>query len=247
MDKVLYLAMSGARENMRSQHAHSNNLANANTTGFKADLAQARAMPVYGEGEASRVYAMSERPATDVTPGVLQQTGRDLDVAIEGDGWFGVLGPNGQELYTRYGEFRVNELNQLVTAGGIQVMGNGGIPITLPAHEKLDIGGDGIISIQPLGQGPESLAAVNQIKVVNPEPGTLFKGTDGFMRSGSPDPLPLATDVKVVSGFLEASNVNSVSELTSIIGLSRQFEMQINMMTKAEENSTTAARILQLQ
>ncbi len=248
MDKVLYLAMSGARENMRSQHAHSNNLANVNTTGFKTDLAQARAMPVYGEGMPSRVYAMSERPATDTTSGVLTPTGRELDVAIEGDdGWFAVINANGQEVYTRSGEFAINELNQLVTAGGVPVMGNGGIPITLPAFEKLDIGGDGTITVQPLGEGPEALAVVDRIKLVNPDPGTLFKGPDSFMHSGNPVPLPPANDVKVVSGFLETSNVNSVSELTSIISLSRQYEMQVKMMKTAEENSTAAARILQLQ
>lgn len=101
MDKVLYLAMSGARENMLAQQTHANNLANANTTGFKSDLAQARAMQVFGEGHASRVYAQTERPATDLTHGTLIETGRMLDVALAGrrlddcskTGWYGRLYP----------------------------------------------------------------------------------------------------------------------------------------------------------
>ncbi|GGK72617.1 flagellar basal body rod protein FlgF [Amphritea balenae] len=247
MDKVLYLAMSGARENMRSQQAHANNLANATTTGFKADFAQARAMRVMGEGHESRVYAMAERPATNTASGTLMQTGRSLDVAVDGDGWIAVMNANGEEAYTRQGELQVNQFNQLVTGSGVRVMGNGGIPITLPPFEKLDIAGDGTITIKPLGEGAADLAILDQIKLVKTEPGELFKSTDGLMHTGNNQPLLPANDVKLQSGFLESSNVNSISELTSVIDLARQFEMHVKMMKTAEENSSAAARILQLQ
>lgn len=247
MDKVLYLAMSGARETMRSQQAHASNLANATTTGFKSDFAQARAMQVYGEGHASRVYAMAERPGTNVSTGTLIQTGRDLDVAVGGDGWIAVMDANGQEAYTRAGELQVNQFNQLVTGGGRAVMGNGGIPITLPPFEKLEIGGDGTITIRPLGEGAAELAVLDRIKLVKDNDGSLFKGTDGLMHTGNNQPLPLANDVQLRGGYLESSNVNSVTELTSIIELSKQFEMQVKMMKNAEENSSAAAKILQLQ
>ena len=247
MDKVLYLAMSGARENMRSQQAHANNLANATTTGFKADFAQARAMQVYGEGYESRVYAMAERSGTNNASGTLIQTGRSLDVAVDGEGWIAVLDGNGNEAYTRAGELQVNEFNQLIANGGVPVMGNGGIPITLPPFEQLDIGGDGTITIRPLGEGAQELAILDRIKLVRAEPSELFKGADGLMHSGKNQPLLPANDVKLRSGFVESSNVNSISELTSVIDLARQFEMHVKMMKTAEENSSAAARILQLQ
>ncbi len=246
MDKVLYLAMSGARENMLAQQSHANNLANANTTGFKSDLAQARAMQVFGEGHASRVYAQTERPATDVTSGTLIDTGRKLDVAVAGDGWLSVIRADGTEGYTRAGSLQINAANQLVTGSGLPVMGNGGIPITLPPFENIDISTNGIITIRPLGENAAELLVADQLKLVNPDPKTLFKGPDGLMTTGGQEPLLPDPNVRVRSGYIESSNVNAVSELTGIISSSRQFEMQIKMMKTAEENSETAASILKM-
>lgn len=246
MDKVLYLAMSGARENMLAQQAHANNLANANTTGFKADLAQARAMQVFGEGHASRVYAQTERPATDTTHGTLIETGRKLDVALAGDGWLTVIKPDGTEGYTRGGKLQINAANQLVTGSGLPVMGNGGTPIVLPPFENIDISTNGIITLKPLGENAAELLVADQLKLVNPDPQTLFKGTDGLMITGNDLPAEIDPNVRIRSGYIEASNVNAVSELTGIITSSRQFEMQIKMMKTAEENSEAAAAILKI-
>ena len=246
MDKVLYLAMSGARENMLAQQAHANNLANSTTTGFKSDMAQARAMQVFGEGHASRVYAQTERPATDVSTGTLIETGRKLDVAIAGDGWFSVMRPDGTEGYTRAGDLQINAANQLVTGSGLPVMGNGGIPVVLPPFENVDIATDGTITVRALGENAAELLVADQIKLVNPDPKTMFKGPDGLMTVGAADPLLPDLNVRLRSGYLESSNVNAVSELTGIITSSRQFEMQIKMMKTAEENSESAASILKL-
>ncbi|WP_299183731.1 flagellar basal body rod protein FlgF [uncultured Neptuniibacter sp.] len=246
MDKVLYLAMSGARENMLAQQAHANNLANANTTGFKSDLAQARAMQVFGEGHASRVYAQTERPATDTSSGTLIETGRQLDIAIAGDGWMSVIRADGTEGYSRAGSLQINAANQLVTGSGLPVMGNGGIPITLPPFEQIEIATNGIITLRPLGEGTAELLVADQIKLVNPDPKTLFKGPDGLMTSGDAVPLQADQNVRIRSGFLESSNVNAVSELTGIISSSRQFEMQVKMMKTAEENSEAATSILKI-
>lgn len=246
MDKVLYLAMSGARENMLAQQAHANNLANSTTTGFKSDMAQARAMQVFGEGHASRVYAQTERPATDISTGTLIETGRKLDVAIAGDGWFSVMRPDGTEGYTRAGDLQINAANQLVTGSGLPVMGNGGIPVVLPPFENVDIATDGTITVRALGENAAELLVADQIKLVNPDPKLMFKGPDGLMTTGAADPLLPDPNVRLRSGYLESSNVNAVSELTGIITSSRQFEMQIKMMKTAEENSESAAAILKL-
>ncbi len=245
MDKLLYVSMTGARENLAAQQVHANNLANVTTTGFKADLEQARAMRVLGDGFESRVYAMSERPATDTTASTLIQTGRDLDVAIDGSGWIAVLGPDGQEAYTRGGELQINAANQLVTGSGLPVMGSGNVPISIPPAEKIQIANDGTITILPLGDEATDLAQIDQIKLVNPEQ-PLFKGADGLMRADNFEALPAAQDVFLRSGYIESSNVNAVGEMTAIISLSRQFELQINMMKTAEENSSAATEILSL-
>lgn len=246
MDKVLYLAMSGARENMRAQQAHANNLANATTTGFKSDLAQARAMQVFGEGHASRVYAQTERPATDLTTGTLMETGRQLDIAIAGEGWIAVQRPDGTEGYTRAGKLQINAANQLVTGSGLPVMGNGGIPVVLPPFQSIDVATNGTITVRPLGENATELVVADQIKLVNPDPQTLFKGPDGLMTTGNNEGIENDLNVRIRSGYLESSNVNAVSELTGIISTSRQFEMQIKMMKTAEANSESAASILKL-
>lgn len=246
MDKVLYIGMTGARENMLAQQAHANNLANATTTGFKADMAQARAMQVFGEGHASRVYAMTERPATDLDSGTLMQTGRQLDIAVQGDGWIAIQTPDGKEAYTRSGELQVDSLGRVVTGSGLPVIGNGGEPIVLPPFEQIEIANNGSITVRPQGEGATELILVDSIKLVKPEAGSLFKGLNGLMRTDTQTPLLPALDVEIRSGYLESSNVNGVHELTSMITLARQFEMHIKMMKTAEENSSAATQILKL-
>lgn len=246
MDKLLYVSMTGARESMLAQQLHANNLANSTTTGFKADLEQARSMRVLGEGYPSRVYAMTERPGTDTSAGTLMHTGRQLDVAVEGKGWIAVQGPDGKEAYTRSGKLQINAANQLVTGSGLPVMGNGNIPITIPPAQKIDIGGDGEITIRPLGDNAANVALVDRIKLVTPDPKTMFKGEDGLMHVDNNQPQTASQDVTLRAGYLESSNVNAVSEMTSIISESRHFEMQVKMMKTAKDNSTAAAKILQL-
>ena len=246
MDKMLYLAMTGARENMNAQQIRANNLANVTTTGFKQDFEQARSMRVFGDGQASRVYAMAESPGTNRAAGTMQQTGRDLDIAVVDGGWIAVQAPNGTEGYTRAGELQITAANQLVTGSGLPVLGIGGNPIVIPPAEKIQIANDGAITIRPEGDAAAELALIDVIKIVELDPATSFKATDGLMRTNDQQPLAPMLDPQVRSGFIETSNVNAVEELTSIISLSRQYEIQVKMMKTAEENSTSAARVLQL-
>lgn len=244
MDKLLYLSMTGATQSMLAQTAHANNLANVNTTGFKSDLAQARAMPVIGAGFQSRVYAMTERPATDLSAGANNSTGRELDVAIQGSGWIAVQASDGGEAYTRAGELHVDAVGQLRTGSGLPVLGDGG-PIVLPPSSKIEIGADGTVTVRVEGSQARELAVVDRIKLVNPDPQTLSKGQDGLLRVNGGADAAIDPLVRLKSGYVETSNVNAVNELTSLIDLSRRFEMNIKMMKSAEENAAAAARVLQ--
>ncbi|MDH4553504.1 flagellar basal-body rod protein FlgF [Pseudomonas sp. BN607] len=245
MDKMLYVAMTGASQNALAQKAHANNLANVSTMGFQRDLEQARSMPVFGESLPSRAYAMTERPATDFDHGPLVETGRDLDVAVDGDGWIAVQAADGSEAYTRTGSLNIDALGVLRTGSGLAVLGNGG-PIAIPPEEKVEIGQDGTISIRSLGESPAVMAEVDRIKMVKPDLASLTKGTDGLIRTRDGQPAAADATVKVVSGFQEGSNVNAVDEMTSIMALSRQFELQVKMMTAAKENDESMARVLQM-
>ena len=248
MDKALYIGMSGAKQNMLAQQAHANNLANVSTTGFKKDFSQARSMPVFGEFHPTRAYAMTERPGTDLSAGALIDTGRKLDVAVEGEGWLAIQNDQGEEVFTRSGSLQIDVNGLVRLANGELVLGNGG-PVALPPFDNVQIGVDGTISVIPVGGPPNQLVEVDRLKLVNPPPDALEKGLYGHMRR-KPDqaidsPEPPDANLRVVSGFLESSNVNAVEEMISNLQLSRQFEMQVKVMTTANDNSEAAARLLQ--
>lgn len=243
MDRMLYVAMSGARETLIAQGNASNNMANANTTGFLADLNQFRSMPVFGNGHPTRVYALDERPQSDFSHGTIQQTGRDLDVAVKDGGWIAVQAADGGEAYTRRGDLRVDANGVLRNGAGLPVMGNSG-PIALPPYDAIQIGTDGTISIRPKGAAASELAVIDRIKLVAPQYDSMVKGEDGLMRLKQGGEAPAAFDQRLVSGALESSNVNIVNEMVSMIELARRFEMQIKLMKTAEETATSASSVV---
>lgn len=248
MDRALYIAMSGAKQNTLGQAAHANNLANASTTGFRSDYTQSRAMGVFGDYFPTRAYAMTERPASDFREGPLVETGRNMDVAIEGEGWFAVMGPDGKEAYTRAGDLSVDPAGRLINGSGLQLIGDGG-PVVLPEFQSIEISKAGIVTIQPLGENPAAVAEPVQLKLVNPDPQQLEKGEDGLFRFRDPQAGDANADpsISLVGGFVEGSNVNAVTELTSLISLNRQYEMQVKLMKRVDENSAATTQILSNQ
>ncbi|MGR9051433.1 MAG: flagellar basal-body rod protein FlgF [Gammaproteobacteria bacterium] len=246
MDRSLYIAMTGAKETLSAQAANANNLANTQTTGFKADFEQFRSMPVFGPGYPSRVYALTERPGVDLASGPMQTTGRALDVAIEGEGWIAVQGPDGGEAYTRAGDLRVTPAGQLQTGTGLPVIGNNG-PIVIPPSQKTDIGRDGTISIIPLGSNAATLATIDRVKLVNPSLKDLEKSSDGllYLKQGTP-PAVADANVRLAQGALEGSNVNAIDAMVEMIELSRNFELQTEMMRQTNDNSEAAARLMRM-
>lgn len=245
MDRMLYVAMSGARETALAQARNTHNLANASTTGFKASLDAFESLPVAGPGQPTRTYAQTRDLPVDFTPGPLQATGRDLDVAVNGDGWIAVQAPDGTEAYTRAGDLRVDSVGLLTTGSGLQVLGDGG-PIAIPPFETLEVGNDGTISIRPLGQDANALAFVDRIKLVNPDPAELVRGEDGLIRHTEDLAQPADAGVTLIGGMLESSNVNTVEAMVRMIDLARQFEMQVNLMKTAEDNDAASAGLLRV-
>jgi flagellar basal-body rod protein FlgF len=245
MDKMLYIAASGARQIFKAQAINTQNLANASTTGFQADLAAMQSMPVFGYGYPSRVFASAQGVGVDPGKGAIQRTGRELDVALSGDGWIAVQAPDGSEAYTRAGDLRVSPSGMLETGAGHPVMGDGG-PILVPDSEKLEIGSDGTVSVLPLGQSPSTMATIGRIKIVNPDPQGLAKGEDGLLRmkDGSiPEP---ASDVTLVSGALESSNVNLVEAMTNMIELSRKFEAYVKLLDTARDLDAASSEVMNI-
>jgi len=244
MDNMLYISMTGARETSMAQATAANNLANAKTTGFKADLAQFRAMPVYGDGLPSRAFAMTERPGYNFDQGAVITTGRNLDIAIAGEGWFVTQNEQGEEMLTRRGDLKISANGELLNGLDQPVMGDGG-PIALPPFEKIDIAKDGSITILPLGAEANAVAIIDRIKMVKPDPATLEKSEKGLFKSIDGEAFVADAAVTLESGVLESSNVSVVEELTNMINLSRQFEVQVKLMGSVEENGRALDRLLQ--
>lgn len=248
MDRSLYIAMNGAKQTLLAQTANANNLANAQTTGFKSDLEQFRAMPAFGPGYPSRVYAMSERPGSDMSSGGMQTTGRDLDVAINGNGWFAVQAADGGEAYTRAGDLRITPEGLLENGAGQKLIGESGQPIAIPPVQKLEIGRDGTISIIPLGSNATATVLVDRIKMVNPGNENLEKREDGLMhlkQAGGP-PVQADANINLIQGALEGSNVNALSAMVEMIELSRNFELQSKVMKTADDNAAVSAKLMQM-
>ena len=245
MDHLIYTAMNGAKQVMERQGTNNHNLANLSTTGFRADYDASMALPVYGPGHPSRVYTQDSTIGVDYTQGATVHTGRDLDVAVGGDGFLAVQGRDGTEAYTRAGDLRVSAEGFLETGAGHMVMGNGG-PIALPRYEKLDNGADGTVSSIPLGQTETEIAVIDRIKLVNPAQGDLEKGEDGLLRMKNGDIADADAEVTLMTGSLEGSNVNAVSSLVTMIELSRQFEMHIKILKAAEEADKSSAKVVSM-
>ncbi len=245
MDRMLYVAMNGASQTLQAQAVNSHNLANVSTAGFRQDLAAFRSMPVFGDGLPSRVYAMEERPGVDDTVGPMTSTGRDLDVAIHGEGWLAVQAPDGGEAYTRAGDLRISAAGILTTGAGHPVLGNAG-PVAIPPAQKLEIGTDGTISIHPLGEPATTLVELDRLRLVKPAFDDLVKGPDGLMRRGDGEPAAPDATVKLTTGVLEGSNVNVVEALVNMIDLARQYELQVKAMATAQDNAAATAQLMRL-
>ncbi len=245
MDEMIYLAMTGAKQTEYAQAINTNNLANVSTTGFRADLHSFSSVPIEGPGVETRINAVVDSYGTDFSQGAIATTGRDLDVAVRGEGFIAVQAADGTEAYTRAGDLRVEAGGLLSTGAGHLVMGNGG-PVAIPPNSSLLIGGDGTISIQPLGQGPETLGIVDRIKLVNPDTALLQKGSDGLLRMADDQVAAADASVSLISGALEQSNVNVAKTLVNMIELARQYEMQVNVIKQSEENADAAAQMMSL-
>lgn len=240
MDRLIYLSMAGAKANMQRQDVLANNLANASTPGFRAELHAFRAVPVQGSGASTRVYALETTPGYDASPGVIANTGRPLDVAMRGNAWLAVQGLDGTEAYTRGGSLEVGADGTLLTRNGLQVMGDGG-PIQVPANSEVSIAADGTVSAR--GANGRN-TAVGRLKLVTPE-APMNRGADSLFRAADGE-LPADATARLQDGALEGSNVSPVETMVAMISAARQFEAQMRMLQTAEGNEKAAAQLLSM-
>lgn len=243
MDKLLYVAMSGAKQAFATQAVINHNVANAATTGFRADLHAMASRPIWGAGYPTRVNPLLTGGEWDRGGGAQQTTGRDLDVAVRGAGFIAVQSRDGTEAYTRAGDLQLDAEGQLVTASGHPVLGQQG-PIVIPDSTRIEIGGDGTISIVAQGQGPETVSAIDRIKLVRPDADQLSKGVDGLLRLPEGQAADADSSVQIASGTIEDSNVNIAEAMIDMILVARHYEAQVRMMDMANENAGATQRLV---
>ncbi|MES2077632.1 MAG: flagellar basal-body rod protein FlgF [Pseudomonadota bacterium] len=245
MDRLVYTAMTGARHILEQQASTANNLANATTTGFRAQLDSFRAVPVVAEGLPTRTFVVDSTVGADLRAGPIQTTGRNLDVALRGEGWIAVQSADGSEAYTRNGSLRVNQNGLLETTSGQTLQGDGG-PIAIPPESNVTIGGDGTVSVISTDTKPGPSNVLGRIKLVNPDGKSLVRGDDGLFRLKSGVAAENDPAVRLVDGALEGSNVNPVDAMVNMISLARSFETQMSLLKNAENNAAKASQILAL-
>lgn len=247
MDRLIYTALSGASQILARQSVAANNLANAATTGFKAQLSAYRAVPVNGSGLATRAITAETTPRADLSPGPIEHTGRSLDVAIDGPGWLAVQAADGSEAYTRDGNLQIDSTG-LLKSGGHPVLSNNGQPVVLPLNATVTIADDGTISALGGGEQPNTIAQVGQLKLVGSAGNGMIRGGDGLFRPDSPNGtagvLQPDDTMRVASGSLEGSNVSATEAMVGMIGDARQFEMQMKMLSTADDNARDANKLL---
>ncbi|MDT0140431.1 flagellar basal-body rod protein FlgF [Acidovorax sp. PRC11] len=244
MDHIIYTSMTGASAAAQRQAVLANNLANASTNGFRAEMSTFRAVPVQGDGSKTRVFALEATSGHVQTPGPVQRTGRNLDAMAVGNAWFAVQGLDGTEAYTRNGSFEVTAEGQLRTSNGLTVLSDGGGPIDVPPGADVSLGSDGTITARVAGQ---QATPIGRLKLATPTlEDPLKRGDDALFRPASGDPMPNDPNGRLLSGALEGSNVNAVESMVGMISASRQFEAQMRLLQTAENNDKTAAQLLNL-
>jgi flagellar basal-body rod protein FlgF len=244
MDRMIYIGLAGARQALEQQASVANNMANASTPGFRAQINSFRAVPVTGEEMGTRAMVVATTPGADMSAGPLTQTGRALDVAVRGDGWLTVQMPDGSEAYTRLGSLQVGAEGQITTMNSRPVMGDAG-PLVVPPGSSLVVGGDGVITAIGAGDPVAGAAEVGRLKLVNPANADLVRGDDGLFRMQAGRPAPQADPgVRLQAGALEGSNVNPVEVMVQMISNARRFEMQMKTVQTAESNDQQANKLL---
>lgn len=245
MDRLIYTAMTGAKHILDQQATNSHNLANATSTGFRAQVDSFKAVPVIGAGMPTRTFVIDATVGADFRPGSIQTTGRALDVAVQGEGWLTVQRADGTEGFTRNGALKINENGVLQTATGLNVMGDGG-PISIPPDVAVSIAKDGTISTVNYGTLPGPSNVLGRLKLVNPDATNLERKSDGLFGTRDNSTVEADASVSIASGALEGSNVNVVDAMVNMISLARQFETQMKLIQSAENNATKASQLFSL-
>jgi flagellar basal-body rod protein FlgF len=245
MDRLIYTALSGMNDSMVRQRAIASNLANAQTTGFRAEMFESTPVAINGQGLPVRTMVTGGILAADMTPGTIVATGRDLDVALSGESLLAVQAADGGEAYTRRGDLSISPAGLLVNGEGRPVIGSGG-PITLPLGSKLTISPDGSLLVADPASPESPPQPLDRIKLASWRGSPVVKGLDGLFRVNGGGVLPADEAARLHSGSLEQSNVDPTRVLVEMVEAQRLFDMRTKLVSTARELDEGSAGLMRL-
>ena len=245
MDRVIYTSLTAMRGSMARQTAIANNLANAQTPGFRADLAEAQTLWLHGSGADSRAVSSEEVVGADMRAGTITATGRDLDIAMALDAMLVVQAPNGEEAYTRRGDLQVSPSGLLTTGDGHPVQGAQG-PVTIPPADSNKIDQEGRVFIVPAGGDPENPQEVDRLRLATPMGSEIVKGLDNLFRVKGGGILPDDPEARVITRSIEGSNVTATVALVDMIEASKAWDSQLKLISDARDMDSATANLMAL-
>ncbi len=245
MDRLIYTAMSGLTESMTQQQVIANNMANAQTTGFRAEMAYAT--PVTLKGSALEVRAMTdgEVHGADMKPGAITQTGQPLDIALSGDNMLALQAADGSEVYTRRGDLAIASSGVLQNGDGLPVVGSGG-PITVPVGAKVSIGPDGAVLVANPAAPEAPPVPVDHLKIVSTAGSRIGKTVAGQFAVIGGGALPADDEAKVTPGALEQSNVDPSAVMVGMVDAQRLFEIRTKLVSTAKDVDESGASLMKI-
>jgi flagellar basal-body rod protein FlgF len=246
MDRLIYTAYSGMRGALAAQSAIANDLANANTIGYRADRVAFEAETLKA-GNAFQVRSQANVGVkdADMTAGAVIQTGRPLDLSVNGRAMIAVQAEDGSEAYTRRGDLMISPSGMLQTGDGHLVLGNGG-PISIPASANVSITADGTVQMVQQGGDPNNPETVDRIKLVSTDGSKIHKSIDGLFRAVDGGNLPPDIDARVTTGTLEQSNVSSAQMMIEMIENQRSFDIRSKLLTTARDLDTDGSALMRI-
>ncbi|EKT58560.1 flagellar basal body rod protein FlgF [Providencia sneebia] len=248
MDHVIYTAMGGAQQVLESHAIAAHNIANISSTGFKAQFSAMRAVPVHGDTKQTRTLVIASTPGADISRGSFKYTGSPLDVVLNDNHFLSVELQDGREAYTQNGNIQISPEGEL-RIGKYRLIGDSGV-ITVPPDSNISITADGAVMTSSANDPNGTFGVIDQVKVVEAKPHDLSRGEEGLFhlsdhaRKIYGNQLPPSDKVILTAGMVEGSNVNPAEAMVSMITLTRQFEMQMKVISCADENAQRANQLL---
>lgn len=245
MDRLIYTALSGMAASMTRERVIASNMANTQTVGFRAETIDSE--PVTLTGDALQVRAMNRTSVSgaDMKHGTQEQTGRPLDVALQGDAMLAVQPADGGEAYTRRGDLSVAPSGLLQNGEGLPVLGDAG-PVTVPPGSDVTISPDGTILAGNAATPDVPATPIGKLKLANWRGSQLEKGLDGLFRVPAGGVLPTDPDARLQSGALEGSNVDPTAVLVQMVEAQRLFDMRTKVASTAKELDEHSATLMRL-